>query len=136
MPRGPKLIWTLAIQRFKVVSGGMSMIACAVDGSHIELAMKPNKMDTPANYWSRYDCYAVVLQVVCDADCIINDINCSWPARNHDTAIFRRSNVFKSLKNKQVVRDHSDGIGGVTVYPLIVGDSAYLAIVFQYESIP
>jgi hypothetical protein len=38
MPRGQKLIDT--IQRCKVASRGVSMIAGAVDGSHIRLAMQ------------------------------------------------------------------------------------------------
>jgi hypothetical protein len=66
---------------------------------------------------------------VCDADCMINDINCMMPLYSGVALCFAQSRTSCCSGTTQ-----SEVSNGVTVFPMIVGDSAYPQLSFTMKA--
>lgn len=94
----------------------------AVDGTHIELDMKP--VHFPGSYWSQYkQAHTIVMQAVVDSNGRFLDIDVRWPGRTNDATIFRASRFYQYFP--LLYHNRRRLINGVSVPLYVVGDSAY-----------
>lgn len=112
-----------AIQRFSDNNlFNIAQIVGAIDGSHIPIkAPKHNK----ESYFNRKHFYFMNLQAVVGFDGRFLDISAGFPGSIHDTRVLRMSELYGRLLGNDILRGPYINLIGVSVGPLIVGDSAY-----------
>ena len=76
---------TTVADGFRMKSRGFPGIVGAVDGYHIPLK---GLTDDPMSYVNRKGFHSIILQAVCDYECLFTDIYAGWPGRVHDTRVF------------------------------------------------
>lgn len=132
MPAGRRL--HRITQGFQAATGLPNMCG-AIDGTHIKLCQKPGKLRqlqlTPVqHYWSEHGFYSILLQGVCDADCVFWNVCCNGPGALHDAAHFRSSRLWTELMEGGEVVEPLVKVEGKEIRPYLVGDSAYPLLPF------
>ncbi|VDI69599.1 Hypothetical predicted protein [Mytilus galloprovincialis] len=92
-------------------AGFPNVIGC-IDGTHVHI-QAPTE-DEPA-YVNRKGFHSINVQVICDSQGIITNVNAKWPGSAHDAHVFRTSAVGRYLE------DNYQGIE----QGLLLGDSGY-----------
>ena len=100
---------TTVADGFRMKSHGFPGIVGAVDGCHIPIK-RPT--DDPVSYVNRKGFHSIILQAVCDHECLFTDVYAGWPGRVHDARVFRNSPLSEHLPT--LPPDHHR-----------IGDSAY-----------
>ena len=101
---------------------GLPNVVGAIDGSHISIkAPHVNHED----YFNRKQNYSMNLQGVVDADGKFIDVSTGWPGSIHDARVLRLSTLYRRAENDLILNEPVRHINGVTVRPLLIGDSAY-----------
>ncbi|CAI5467713.1 unnamed protein product [Closterium sp. Yama58-4] len=96
-------------EEFRAIKG-VSAVVGAIDGTHVHMkGMEGHRQE----YYTRKSCYAVQLQITCDARGIIWDYLVGYPGSAHDQRVFMNSALHERLHN-----------GDIAPYQ-IVGDAAY-----------
>lgn len=112
---------TLAMRRSESLAGFPNVVG-AIDGSHIAIkAPHVNHED----YFNRKQTYSINLQGVVDATCKFIDVSTGWPGSIHDASVLRLSTLYQRAENNLILTEPVKRINGVTVCPLLIGDSAY-----------
>lgn len=94
----------------------------AIDGSHVSIkAPHVNHED----YFNRKQNYSINLQGVVDADGKFIDVSTGWPGSIHDARVLRLSSLYRLAENNSILMEPVRRINGVSVRPLLIGDSAY-----------
>ncbi len=126
----PEVICLPAAERVREVChlfrlrSGLPNCFGAVDGTHIQLSVRPPQSRAPGDYYcSRKDMYSIVMQAVVDSRGMFMDIDVRWPGRVHDAHIFRESNFFRVFPTAYPGMEQV--INGVRVPLYVVADSAY-----------
>ena len=70
-----------------------------VDGTSIKMKYKPAFRSQ--DYWCRKGYYGMSVQVTCDDNGLLNDINSGIPAGHHDSWVFQRSSLFRKLRSNR-----------------------------------
>ncbi len=50
--------------------------------------------------------YMLLLQMICDADCLITNLEAKWPGSVHDSRVFCASRIYQRLSLGQVKSSH------------------------------
>ncbi|CAI5995209.1 unnamed protein product [Closterium sp. NIES-64] len=96
-------------EEFRAIKGVPAVVG-AIDGTHIHMkGMEGHRQE----YYTRKSCYAVQLQITCDARGIIWDYLVGYPGSAHDQRVFMKRALHERL--------HNDDIAPYQ----IVGDAAY-----------
>lgn len=109
----PNLQQTEAIaDKFLSIANFPRVIAC-IDGSHMRIA-RPAKFGDA--FINRKNFYSLNVQVICDVDLCILDVNACWPESTHDSRVLRESGIFLKFQS-----------GELPILPgtVILGDSGY-----------
>ena len=115
----------------KEIHGRIFKKRAFVDGTSIK--MKYKSAFRSQDYWCRKGYYGMSVQVTCDDNGLLNDINIGIPTGHHDSWVFQRSSLFRKLlsnrffpKVHHFVLDHQHNRQQlVPILPYVVGDSAY-----------
>ena len=112
-----------AIQRFSDNNlFNIPQILGAIDGSHIPIkAPKHNK----ESYFNQKHFYSMNLQAVVGFDGRFLDISAGFPGSIHDPRVLRMSGLYGRVLRNEILQGPYINLNGVSVGPLIVGDSAY-----------
>ena len=101
---------------------GIPQITGAIDGCKIECkAPEENKED----YFDRTHSYSVNLQAIVDASPKFLDISEGYPGSLHDARVLELSPFCIVVENGEIMAGPIQRISGVSVGPLLAGDSAY-----------
>ncbi|RVE46114.1 hypothetical protein evm_009188 [Chilo suppressalis] len=100
---------------------GMPNTIGAVDGSHIGIIAPPLSHPTaPGNiFYNRKGFYSINCQVICNAKGRIINVNPNFPGSTHDAAVWRASNVNKSLERAYIQGNENEWLLGDKGYPLL-----------------
>ena len=118
-PTGNQL--TSVIDGFKT-KFDVPQCAGAIDGSHIPVR-PPAQNHT--DYYNRKGWYSVILQAVVDHNYLFRDVMVGWPGSVHDARVFSNSQLCHKATNRTLLNTNSCVIHGTTVFPFLIGDSAY-----------
>lgn len=83
-------------ENFYAVDGFPNVVG-VVDGTHI--AFRPRKTDA-AVYANRKKFYSLNVQLVCDSNMMIRDVNARFPGSCHDSYVLRRSGLYRMLESE------------------------------------
>ncbi|XP_008299148.1 putative nuclease HARBI1 [Stegastes partitus] len=95
-------------EEFHKIAGFPDVIGC-IDGTHIPITA-PSRNE--AKYVNRKSTHSINVQIVCDAACIISDVEAKWPGSFDDSRIYSESNLSNRLQSGEF-----DG--------LLLGDRGY-----------
>lgn len=99
---------------FKIA--GMPAIIGAMDGTLVKI-LKVGGTQNKTDLFSRKQYYAINVQIVCDANAIIEDIVGRWPGSIHDQTVFQNSLIFERFLNGEFIRNRRPS--------LLLGDGGY-----------
>lgn len=94
----------------------------AIDGSHIPIKAPE---DSPADYYSCYQQYDVIIQGVVNGKMLFMDVAAGFPGSLHDTRVCRNSSLYERAENGDILTEPLHQIGNVQIKPYLLGDSAY-----------
>lgn len=103
----------------------MPSIIGAIDGTLVkiqEVGGAQNKTD----FFCRKQFYAINVQVISDANAVIQDIVARWPGSNHVQTLFVNSNIFAQFLNGEFRRNGRES--------LFLGDGGYKSE--QFSAVP
>jgi hypothetical protein len=69
----------------------------------------------------------VLLQVICDSEDFFWNVCAKQPGGVHDASQFTWSGLYAQLHRQNILYEPVMEIGGVEVWPYLLGDSAYLS---------
>ena len=101
---------------------GFPNVVGAIDGSHI--AIKAPHVHHE-DYFNRKQNFSINLQGVVDATGKFIDVSTGWPSSIHDARVLRLSTLYQRAENNLILTEPVKRTNGVTVRPLLIGDSAY-----------
>ena len=101
-----------------------NMVQCAgaIDGSHVPVR-PPASNHT--DYYNRKGWYSMILQAVVDHEYLFRDVYVGWPGSVHDARVFANSSLYQRAHDKEILNSCSRAILGKSIFPFLVGDSAY-----------
>ena len=67
----------------------------------------------------------MILQAVVDHEYLFRDVYVGWPGSVHDARVFANSSLYQRAHDKEILKSCSRAILGKTIFPFLVGDSAY-----------
>ena len=109
------------MKRFKD-SFSMEQIIGAIVGCHFEIkAPSVCKED----YFNRKQFYSVNMQAVADTSLKFLVITVGYPGSLHDARVFSLSPIFNAISNGIIMTGSTQMTSGISVGPLLAGDSAY-----------
>lgn len=80
---------------FSTINGFPGILG-VVDGTHIAIKAVPNDIEIP--FMNRKGFHSVNVQIVCNADMLITNINARFPGSTHDSFIFGGSVLYTHLE--------------------------------------
>lgn len=76
---------------------GIPGIVGVVDGTHVILSSLPHNIEHA--YVNRKGLHSINVQIVCDSNMMITNVNARYPGSTHDAFVFRNSQMFTHLSN-------------------------------------
>lgn len=102
-------------QEFYRIASMPSVIG-AIDGTLVKI-QEVGGAQNKTNFFCRKQFYAINVQIISDANGVIQDIVARWPGSNHDQTVFVNSNIFVRLLNGEFRRNGRES--------LLLGDGGY-----------
>ena len=99
---------------------------CAVDGCHIPIKCPSGGQEACREYHNFKNFYSIVLMSMVDAKYRFVWGSCGYPGNSHDSIIFQSTAVWSSIKDGKFLPKVTQKEEGVSIPPLILGDSAFL----------
>ena len=97
----------------------------AVDGCHIPMKCPPGGNSTRKEYHNFKNFYSIVLMALVDARYRFVWGSCGFPGNSHDSIILQATSLWSDINNGKVLPDFCQDEQGVSIPPLILGDSAF-----------
>ena len=129
---GHLIAWPVGRRLARVTAGFQAkqrMPNCigAIDGSHIYIA-SPSNTIVAADHRNRNKSFSILLQGVVDTKCYFTSINTGPPGSLHDSAHFKRSELYRKVEEGVMGGFHDDPLAwpaGLPFPPYIVADRGY-----------
>ncbi|XP_041671994.1 putative nuclease HARBI1 [Cheilinus undulatus] len=67
----------------------------AVDCTHIRIQRPSGEHE--GDYGNRKSFHSISVQMICDANCLVSDLEAKWPESVHDSRVFRASPIHRTL---------------------------------------
>ncbi|XP_067261212.1 putative nuclease HARBI1 isoform X1 [Chanodichthys erythropterus] len=83
-------------EEFYRIAGFPNVIG-AVDCTHIRIKAPSGAHE--ANFVTRKSFHNIIVQMVCNADCVISNVVAKWPGSVHDSRIFRASEIYHKVNS-------------------------------------
>ena len=97
----------------------------AIDGCHIPLKCPAGGLQANKEYHNYKNFYSIILMALVDAKRRFIWASCRFPGNSHDSIILQSTNLWSKITAGQTIRDVGKDVEGVSVPPLILGDSAF-----------
>ena len=97
----------------------------AVDGCHIPIKCPDGGLAASKEFHNFKNFYSIVLMALVDAKYRFIWGSCGYPGNSHDSIIFQSTRLWMDITEGRAIPPIGKNIGGVTVPPLILGDSAF-----------
>ena len=97
----------------------------AIDGCHIPLKCPDGGLAACKEYHNFKNFYSIVLMGIVDAQYRFIWGSCGFPGNSHDSIIFQSTQLWADITEGQGIPPIGKDIDGVTVPPLVLGDSAF-----------
>ena len=97
----------------------------AVDGCHLPIKCPVGGMDFCKEYYNFKNFYSIILMGMVDAHYRFIWASCGYPGNSHDSTVFKSTKLWEDLTGGNIIPNIGKDVGGVTVPPLILGDSAF-----------
>ena len=97
----------------------------AIDGCHIPLRCPDGGLAACKDYHNFKNFYSIVLMAMVDAKYRFIWGSCGFPGNSHDSIIFQSTQLWTNVSERQAIPSIGKDLGGVTVPPLVLGDSAF-----------
>ena len=97
----------------------------AIDGCHIPLRCPDGGLAACKDYHNFKNFYSIVLMAMVDAKYRFIWGSCGFPGNSHDSIIFQSTQLWTNISEGQGIPSIGKDLGGVTVPPLVLGDSAF-----------
>ncbi|XP_015226372.1 PREDICTED: putative nuclease HARBI1 [Cyprinodon variegatus] len=81
-------------EEFHRIAGFPNVIGC-IDGTQIPIKAPSHN---EADYVNRHSIHSINVQIICDAGCLISNVEAKWPGSVHDSKIFQESNLRNRLQ--------------------------------------
>ncbi len=106
---------------------GLQQICDVIDGTHIHLSLKPYKHITSSTtiFYYRKCFHNIMLQVVCDYDMVFWNACVGQPSGMANGGQFKMSNLYCSLRSRQILQKPIVNIEGVQIQRYLLGDATY-----------
>jgi hypothetical protein len=117
------------ISSFKALTR-LPNVASAIDGTHIQPAKCPNHEVTLAtcNFFNMKKFHSIVLQWVCNV--IFWNVCASQLKGVHDNKQFNVSNLYKDLRNHDILQEPIVEVSGMQCTPYLIIDFTYPIHIF------
>ena len=100
---------------------GMPAIIGAIDGTLVKI-QEVGGIQNKTDFYCRKQFYALNVQIVCDANALIQDIVARWPGSIHDETVFLNSEIFARFLNGEFRTNGRES--------LLLGDGGYRSETF------
>lgn len=101
-------------------------LACsALDGCHIPIKMPSGGAESAKEYHNFKNFYSIVLMGMVDAKMRFIWTSVGYPGSNHDSIIFRSTNLFTKLMEGYILPTYTKLVEGTKVPFMILADSAF-----------
>ena len=97
----------------------------AVDGCHIPIKCPPGGPESRKEYYNFKNFYSVIMMGMVDSNYRFIWGTCGFPGNSHDAIIFQSTKLWADIRESELLPHIAKDIGGVTVPPLVLGDSAF-----------
>ena len=96
-----------------------------MDGCHIPIKYPPGGPESRKEYYSFKNFYSVIMMGMVDSNCRFIWGTCGFPGNSHNAIILQSTKLWADIRDSELLPRIAKGIGGVTVPPLVLGDSAF-----------
>ena len=97
----------------------------AIDGCHIPIKCPPGGQESCKEFHNFKNFYSIVLMGMVDAKYRFIWASAGWPGNSHDAIIFQATNLYTKLAEGTAFPPIAHHENGVSIPPLILGDSAF-----------
>ncbi|CAB3997762.1 Hypothetical predicted protein [Paramuricea clavata] len=97
----------------------------AIDGCHIPIKCPAGGLEACKKYHNFKNFYSVVLMAMVDSNYRFVWASCGFPGNSHDLIIFQSTELWNNITEKGAIPNIGQTVGTTTIYPLILGDSAF-----------
>lgn len=97
----------------------------AIDGSHIPIKCPAGGLQSCKEYHNFKNFYSIVLMAMVDAKYRFIWASCGFPGNSHDSIILQSTQLWREIKEENLIPAIGQQIDGVTIPPLLIGDSAF-----------
>lgn len=87
----------------------MPAIIGAIDGTLVKI-QEVGGIQNKTDFYCRKQFYALNVQIVCDANALIQDIVARWPGSIHDETIFLNSEIFTRFLSGEFRRNGRESL--------------------------
>lgn len=108
-----------------------SLAFSALDGCHIPIKMPSGRAESAKEYHNFKNFYSIVLMGMVDAKMRFIWASVGCPGSNHDSIIFRSTNLFTKLMEGYILPTYTKLVEGVKVPFMILADSAFPHLGFK-----
>lgn len=97
----------------------------AIDGCHLPLKCPAGGAESRKEYHNFKNFYSIVLMAIVDAKYRFIWASCGFPGNSHDSIIFQSTELWEDITEREIIPSLGRNVNGVTVSPVILGDSAF-----------
>lgn len=91
----------------------------------VPLPPPPGGLPSSKEYHNLKNFYSIVLMAMVDSHYRFVWASCGFPGNSHDAIIFKSTDLWSRIQQGHCIPNIGQSVDGVTVPPLIVGDSAF-----------
>ncbi|XP_044165792.1 protein ANTAGONIST OF LIKE HETEROCHROMATIN PROTEIN 1-like [Acropora millepora] len=96
-----------------------------IDGCHIPMKCPPGGLQSSKEYRNFKNFYSTVVMALVDSQYRFVGASCGFPGNWHDAIILKSTDLWSRIEEGRCIPNIGQSMDGVTVPPLIVGDSAF-----------
>lgn len=96
-----------------------------VDGRHIPIKCSPGGPESHKEYYNFKNFYSVIMMGMVDSNYRFIWGTCGFPRNSHDPIILQSTKLWVDIRESELLPHIAKGIGGVTVPPLVLGNSTF-----------
>lgn len=97
----------------------------AVDGCHVPIKCPPGGPESRKEYYNFKNFYSVIMMGLVDSNYRFIWGTCGFPGNSHDAIVFQSTKLWSDIRESEFLPPIAKVIGGVTVPPIVLGDSAF-----------
>ena len=97
----------------------------AVDGCHIPIKCPPGGPESRKEYYNFKNFYSVIMMGLVDSNYWFIWGTCGFPRNSHDAIVFQSTKLWSDMRESEFLPHIAKDIGGVTVPPIVLSDSAF-----------